>query len=118
VKNPRDILKESPFSIAALLSLSGVGVVVSSQWGTTFAAQKTFVDKFWPSFTRKKESLVDAVASSLYCEQQQTLSKVPSKTKIDNKSPASEPLPPLWVKKWLRTGRIIYGISNMSYNDA
>lgn len=95
LKQAHDIALEMPMNAIALLSLSGVGALVSHQWGVSFAAQQAFVKDFYSNFTRKKQTHLNAVASS----------------NCDNPSNGQK------LKKWVKLARVSFGLINIMYND-
>ena len=95
LKQSFEVDREDQLRVCALLSLAGIGAVVSNQWGVTFASQQRFLQQYWTSFARNAQSSEACVG-------------------VDGEDQQRD----IKIKPWIRYARAYYGLNNVTYSDS
>ena len=109
-----EITDEYPHNAAALMSLVGMGCVVSRQWSSSPTALDRYVQSFWSEFAVGKKTVLQSVAA---CRNMQGISHIPNETEGGGNDDASTGTVTVSrpLRRWVKYAGVVYGIGNIKY---
>jgi hypothetical protein len=115
LKGVADIRCESSVRMAALMSLSGVGSLVSQRWATSLTSQQRFITSFWQTALVQKLDLSSSFASG----SQPKPAVRPISASVSRGKPAAASseteatTSPMAMKRWIKLARVFYGSTEL-----
>ena len=109
---------EQPRVTAALLSLVGVGCVVSRQWCAPPTALDKCAHNFWRVFATDRKTVLQALATCRTLKGTSVLkaeagTEVSGDTETDKAAVGVTVMKPL--RRWIRYAEVTHGIGNITY---